>query len=407
MKFVLTEPPEWSQRTVDIRAEKLNGDSTLEVFHGDSGEKLLEFEIESKTRNLVLKSAGSPRLVIQDEQGNLKVVGQAGTARKARTDEPDNLPRNWEIVDGEDADEGRKMFKVWLDNGAEITVPMAEPGPLTPQEEIFEIIGQPEMLFTMVLALKLNKHSLLTGPTGLGKTSMYRWLAQRLGYNLVIAPIARGTQDRHLVGEYAPAGPGDFRWMDGPVTVAARMSREHPTMLVFDELNRIGNIAEFSRIYQLIDDTRMLELPEKRVEGHVEVIKAGELFVGATSNPSDDEGADYIGVKELDPAFVSRFPIQPRLDYPDLDTERKALMRRVGDVDASTAGKMCEAAKRVRESANVRFPLSFRELEAWARLVPYFGYDKAAEVAVISKSPAVFREDIRNLLKLQGFQSAA
>src|SRR5690606_32140978 len=127
--------------------------------------------------------------------------------------------------------------------------------PLTPKGS-YEIMGQPEMLFALCLAIKHKKHSLLTGPTGIAKTSMYRWLAEQLGYNLVIMQIARGTQDRHLLGEYAPAGPGTFEWMDGPVTKAARLSNDHPTILLFDELNRIGNVAEFSRVYSLLDDTR-------------------------------------------------------------------------------------------------------------------------------------------------------
>jgi len=268
---------------------------------------------------------------------------------------------------------------------------------------VFEVVGQAQMLFTLALGIKMKKHTLLTGPTGIAKTTCYRWLAKQLNYNFIIQPISRGTQDRHLVGEYAPAGPGDFRWMDGPTTKAARLSLEHPTILMYDELNRIGNVAEFSRVYSLLDDTRMLELPERRQpDGSIEVIRSGELYIGATANPADDDSADYVGVKELDPAFVSRFPFQPRLGYPAVDIEAKALCDRVEHLDASTAKKMVQAAKRIRESTEIRFPISFRELEAWALAIPFHGFADAAEIGVISKAPAVFRPDIRNLLQLSG-----
>lgn len=418
MKFVLNEPPAWTQRTVDIVMQKKdNRDEMVEVFHGDDGDKVAEITIEQKTRNIIVKGVGSAKLVFADDSGNpLTVGGPTAGSRVRQPGEMDKGPfkRNWSIEDAFSVDEegneqltGGKTFKVWLDNGASIELPvMAEPGEFTPIEEPYEIFGQHEMLFAICLSVRLGKNSLLTGPTGIGKTTVYRWLAKKLNYNLLIQPIARGTQDRHLVGEYAPAGPGDFRWMYGPMAKAVIASTTHPTILVLDEINRIGNIAEFSRAYSLLDDTRMLELAEKRMDdGTIEQLKAGELYIGATANPTDDEGAggaDYVGVKELDPAFNSRFPIQPRLEYPIPEIEINALMDRVPELQKNVATKMVEAAKRVRESHEVRFPMSFRELEAWAICCGYYGYKDAAEIAVVQKAPAVFRPDIRNLLTLQG-----
>lgn len=301
---------------------------------------------------------------------------------------------NWRVEDDE--------FVVVLPKTQnEIRLPIAsQPGPYTPEDDVHEIVGQGEMLFTVCLGIRDRAHTLLTGPTGVGKTSVYRWLAKKLNYNLVIMPVSRGTQDHHMRGEYAPVGPGEFAWTDGPVTLAARLSSTHPTLLVFDEMNRIGNVAEYARIYSLLDDTRMIELPEKRAEGAVERVHADQLFIGATMNPVDDDHGDYIGVKELDPALASRLKYRPTISYPDPETEARALCNRVEHLDAKDAIRMVQAATRVRESHDIRFPFSFRELEAWAMLLPHFGYADAAEAAVVSKAALVFQSDLRNLIAL-------
>ena len=156
-------------------------------------------------------------------------------------------------------------------------------------------------------------------------------------------------------------------------------------------------------MYSLLDDTRMIELPERlQPDGTVEIVHAGDLYVGATANPVEDEGGDYLGVKELDPAFNSRFAIQPPLKYPSVNIEAQALADRVPALDIATAKKMVEAAKKIRDSHEIRFPISFRELEAWALALPHYGMKDAAEVAVISKAAPSFRGDIRNLLQLVG-----
>lgn len=421
MKMVLAEPPAWANKRVNLTIDKPDRDERMTITHGDSNEMILELTIEKKTRNVV---------VDVKDVSSVVVTGKVGTPVKKIPTPPAKKDRNWVIEDemkevstgkkgkGAERDEeqfelvptGRKVLTVWKpgQRNKEVQLPVADqPGEYTPkgtdEHPIYEILGQGDMLFALAVGIKERKHVLLEGPTGIAKTSAVRWLASLLNYNLIVQPIARGTQDRHLTGEYAPAGPGDFRWMDGPTTRAARASQDHPTILLYDELNRIGNVAEFARVYQLIDDTRTLELPERRTEkGEVEKIKAGELYVMATANPVEDDGADYVGVKELDPAFVSRFPIKPPLAYPEAAIEARALADRVPSLDEKTAKKMVECAKKIRESQEVRFPISFRELEAWGILLQYHAWKDAAEQAVVSKASPMFRPDIRNLLTLTG-----
>lgn len=407
MRFSLNEPPSWAKRTVGLNFDKPAGDDFIEITHGDNDEALARISIEEGTRKMLVEPiAGAEKIELRTPAGNVIQLGEKNPAVDLKAD------RNWKLHD----ESGARTLTIWLDNGASVDLPVLDPpAPSVPHWEPNEILGQEEMIFTIAHGFKEGMHTLLHGPTGVGKTSSVQWLAKKLGWNCVIQPISRGTESAHLVGEYLPTGvPGQFMWVDGPTTMAVRLSNVWPTILILDELNKIGNVAEIARIYQVLDDTRILELKEKMmgelyVEGQedeailntVEVIPVGELYVVATGNPSDDEMADYVGVQDLDPALVSRFELVPPIGYPSPETEAKALQMQVQTLSDSVAKRMVECARRIRTSTNVRFPISFRELRAWAKTMPFYGYDRAAEITVVNKAPAIYREDIRNLMSLQ------
>jgi len=384
---------------VTLSIDRSQNQEHVTVAVDDAHEPFVSFEVEPGTRKVVLGVNPKADVEVLNAMSGEPIVS------KVRKDEKDEEGlRNWAVVDGK--------LKVWLPNGNAVELDiMDEPGPFTPKEDVFEVLGQPHLIFAIALGIKLGKHTLLSGPTGIAKTTAYRWFAKTLNYNLVVAPIARGTESSHLIGEYLPSDEaGNFDWTDGPVTQATRLSQDHPTLLVLDEINRIGNIAELARVYSLLDDQRFLELKEKRNSGNaddVERVHAGRLYIGATSNPSDDEHADYIGVQDLDPALNSRFTLQPPLGYPLPEIEAAALAKRVDGLQLKDAEKLVATAKRIREAETVRFPISFRELEAWALTLPFFGWKQAAEISVVSKAAQMYQKDIRNLVQLQVRESQA
>lgn len=393
-KLLIREPRQARRRApkpLSLEVERQANNELVEVTNTETGEKLFELRVEPVTRKVIVSVNTKAQLEVNDQAHARIYAPKVDDATRKAAGKV-----TWEKKDGK--------LRVWSSKGAMVELEIEpNPGPFTPTEEPNAVYGQADMVFAVAMAFKLNKHSLLSGPTGIAKTTLYAWFAYQLNWNFVLMPISRGTESAHLVGEYLPVDEaGKFAWTDAPVTVATEASSTHPTLLVFDELNRIGNIAELARIYQLLDDTRVLELKEKRANGGtVEMLNAGELYIGATMNPADDMAADYVGVTDLDPALASRFPIQPRLGYPDPEIEAMALALRVPDLDAADAKEMVSAANRIRQSEQVRFPISFRELEAWGLALPYLGWAEAAEVAVVSKAARMFHPDIRNLVKLQ------
>ena len=391
-KLVLREPRQGrtAGKRLDVEIVRADGNERAVLTHGDTGEELATLRVDPVTRKVTIDVNETGPVVARMSQGGALIPSRKGdTGDEGVT---------WEIKDGK--------FRCWLSNGNAVELPIApKPGPYTPKNE-HAPLGMGDMVFAACFAIATGKHSLMEGPTGIAKTTMYRWLAEQLNWNLIIMPISRGTEGAHLVGEYLPVDEaGKFEWTYGPCALAARLSATHPTLLVLDEINRIGNVQELARVYSLLDDTRMLELKEKReADGTFEMIKAGQLYLGATSNPADADDADYIGVQPLDPALASRFQVQPKLDYAPEKFECLALMNRVPGLPEAQAMKMIQAATRIRKAEEVRFPISFRELEAWALALPFYGWKQAAEVSVVQKAHPDYHASIRDLVSLKAGQ---
>lgn len=308
--------------------------------------------------------------------------------------------RNW-VIDGDNLYVYRNARE--MENGGNcVCLPICnEAGEFTPTNTR-EILGQSELLYSLAVSFLEKQNSLLMGPTGVGKTMLYRWLAETLNWNLVVLECSRGTESSHIVGEYLPDNDGQFSWVSGACEVAVDLSNTHPTILLFEEINRIGNIAELARIYPLLDDSKELHIKEKGMDssGRYTMKTPGHLYIGATANPSDDPRADYLGVHPLDPALMSRFKMQPTVDYPKPQHEIEALMAAVNSLVEENASRIVSAANAIRRSEAVRWPVSFREMQAWAEMIPHFGYNDAAIYSVVNKAPRAYREDIQNLLYL-------
>jgi MoxR-like ATPase len=288
---------------------------------------------------------------------------------------------------------------VWADRPGKprITIPIESGTPASPSPGAHPLIGQDTYLYDVMYALSTRTNTIVFGPTGCGKTASIEWLTAMLNWNLVIVSVTPGANEDTMVGTQLPAaheqtGAPTIKWHDRQIAKAARLSNDHPTVLLIDEINRIRDVNEYAALMPLLDGTARLTLPTG------EVIDRGDLVLVATANPPHE----YVGTNELDPAFENRLQWTPTIDYPDPADEALALCSRIPTLDAAVAKNICDVAQRIRKANEINHPIGFRSLETWAKAIDSgcYTWSEAAERALIAKFPDEERQPVRNVLAM-------
>jgi nitric oxide reductase NorQ protein len=172
---------------------------------------------------------------------------------------------------------------------------------------------------------------MLKGPTGCGKTRLVEHAAWRLQRPLVTIACHDDLSASDLTGRYLIRG-GETVWMDGPLTVAARLG----AICYLDEVveARQDTIVV---IHPLTDDRRLLP-----------VDKTGELIHAAPGFQlviSYNPGYQH-ALKDLKPSTRQRF-VALELDFPPEEREAE-IVAHEGRVDLSEAMRLVKLATRVR-----------------------------------------------------------
>lgn len=215
------------------------------------------------------------------------------------------------------------------------------------------------VLSTIAYGIQNSLPVLMIGETGTGKTSAIRDLAHRTNNSFRRLNLNGSTTVEEFVGKILINRDGTY-WTDGILTDAMRNGH----WLLIDEVN--AALPEILFVLQsLLDDDGYIVLAEKEDK---EVVRPHPNFrIFATMNPFED----YVGTKELNKAFLSRFPITIKVDYPKPDQEFAIVKERYPALDDETIKSMIEVAKTTRESrANeeVDFVFSTRDLLQWAQV---------------------------------------
>jgi MoxR-like ATPase len=161
------------------------------------------------------------------------------------------------------------------------------------------------------------KPTLLTGPTGCGKTELITHLAQATGRQVYAVNMGATTDPRAAL-----IGTTHFR--DGATTFAASrflQGIQDPRGLVLlDEITRADDDAN-NILFPLLDGQRALSLdeapPPRLIAVHPQVV----FF--ATANI----GQEYTGTRAFDRALHDRFCVV-ELDYPSMSAEASLLTAR-------------------------------------------------------------------------------
>ncbi|MCK9544912.1 MAG: AAA family ATPase [Novosphingobium sp.] len=204
--------------------------------------------------------------------------------------------------------------------------------------------------------IELNLPVLLIGETGTGKTGAIKNVAQKKGVDLIRLNLTGQTGVDEILGKFLVNSRGMY-WVDGLLIKA--MKEGH--WIVFDEIN-MALPEILSALHSLLDDDRKIVLKERNGE----LIRPHANFrFFATMNPSDE----YTGTKELNKAFLSRFPIIQSVEYSNKEVD--IISDRTG-LKKQDAEKVAMIAKEIRDLKNkekISYTCSTRDILAFSKLL--------------------------------------
>lgn len=247
--------------------------------------------------------------------------------------------------------------------------------------------------FALENSIKLDYPVLLVGETGVGKTSFIRDIANQRGIELIRLNLTGQTGVDEILGKYIVRansdGSNEMYWMNGLLIEA--MIKGH--WIVFDEIN-MALPEILSALHSLLDDDKKVVLKEK--DGSI--IRPHQRFrFFATMNPTDE----YVGTKELNKAFLSRFPVVLNIDYSKEESD--IICERTG-MEKNDADKLILAARTIRECKNkeeLTYPCSTRDLLYCAELIMNnFKVSDALELAIFNKVDNGERENVKKIFEL-------
>jgi MoxR-like ATPase len=169
------------------------------------------------------------------------------------------------------------------------------------------IIGQAEVIEQILAAIFTRGHCLLVGVPGLAKTRMVSSLSQILDVSFKRIQFTPDLMPSDITGttilDETDAGRREFRFVKGPIFA---------NIILADEINRTPPKTQASMLQAM---------QERQVTVGQETYSLPEpFFVIATQNPIEQEGTYPLPEAQLD-----RFMFNVRIDYPELEDERRIL----------------------------------------------------------------------------------
>ncbi len=232
----------------------------------------------------------------------------------------------------------------------------------TPQEYRFQ-----PFIRDVIDSIHANENVLLTGGTGVGKTTHIVQLAARINQPILRINFNGETRMSDLIGKMTVVN-GETLWVDGVLPSAMR----NGYWILLDEID-FADPAVLSLLHPVLEQNPMITLKENGGE----IIKPHPLFrVFATANSigamSDRAGA-YGGTNTMNEAFLDRWQVIMVDNLPEKE-EIKVIRYEAPGMNASVAKKMVKFATMARNQdfgePGVMYGgdnFSTRKMVAWAK----------------------------------------
>ncbi|MGC9491153.1 AAA family ATPase [Vibrio genomosp. F10] len=179
-----------------------------------------------------------------------------------------------------------------------------------------QVIGQPNLVKQLLVALLADGHILVEGPPGLAKTRAVKSLADCIEGDFHRIQFTPDLLPADLTGtDIFRQETGEFQFQPGPI---------FNSLLLADEINRAPAKVQAA----------MLEaMAEKQITAGKNTYKLPELFlVMATQNPIEQEGTYPLPEAQLD-----RFLLHLDVEYPDAVSELEILRLNRGEAKGEQA----------------------------------------------------------------------
>jgi MoxR-like ATPase len=219
------------------------------------------------------------------------------------------------------------------------------------QRVLERVVGRHREIELLVAALAADRHVLIEGPPGTGKSTLLRAVAHELGLGFEFVEGNAELTPARLVGHFDPArvlaeGYSPEVFVDGPLVTAMRDG----ALLYVEEINRVPE--ETLNVLITVMSERELHVPRLG-----RIAAAAGFRLVAAMNPFD-----AIGTARISGAVYDRV-CRLAVDYQDAADEQSIVRREVVDGasldDQWTAG-VVEVVRRTRSHADVRIGSSVR-----------------------------------------------
>ena len=251
---------------------------------------------------------------------------------------------------------------------------------LQEKDPFTDIIGQDKVKKAVKSSLLVDRHMILVGPPGIGKTTLAKNIARLLGKKIPFVRV-QGSPDltvEDLLGDIDPVKALKF----GPLSIEAftkgKIFKADKGILFFDELNRCPEKVQNS-LLQVLEE-------KKATIGSYDVdFDIDFIFVG-TMNPEDTS------TEKLSDVLLDRFDLI-YLHYPEnIDIEKEIIINKGEKIDnINVNNKLLELMiyfiRLLREDKNLEKKPSVRASLGL--------YERSQSNALINKRKNVTFDDIK------------
>ncbi len=221
-----------------------------------------------------------------------------------------------------------------------------------------QVVGRRRELELVLAALAADRHVLLEGPPGTGKSTLLRAVAQGLGIGFEFVEGNAELTPARLVGHFDPArvlneGYDPSVFVDGPLVSALRDG----SLLYVEEINRIPE--ETLNVLITVMSEGELNVPRL---GRIAAAKGFRLV--AAMNPFD-----AVGTARISGAVYDRV-CRVAMSYQTAEEEVAIVQRNLDEaaVDASWLEKAVSVVRRTRSHSDLRVGSSVRGAVDFAKV---------------------------------------